>query len=63
MGQTLTRRHRGLFTIPVTPFTDDGTLDVDSLRRVVAFCVEAGTHGIVSPVNASEFTTLTPAER
>ncbi len=56
-------RHRGLFTIPVTPFTDDGALDVDSLRRLVAFCVEAGAHGIVAPVNASEFTTLSAEER
>jgi dihydrodipicolinate synthase/N-acetylneuraminate lyase len=57
------RGHRGLFTIPVTPFTDQGALDVESLRRLIAFCVEAGTHGIVAPVNASEFTTLTPEER
>ena len=56
-------RHRGLFTIPVTPFTAEGALDVDSLRRVIAFCVEGGAHGIVAPVNASEFTTLTPEER
>ena len=55
--------HRGLFTIPVTPFTDQGALDVASLRRLIAFCVEAGAHGIVAPVNASEFTTLTPEER
>jgi len=58
-----TARHRGLFTIPVTPFTDQGALDVDSLRRLITFCVEAGAHGIVAPVNASEFTTLTPEER
>ena len=57
------RGHRGLFTIPVTPFTAEGALDVDSLRRVIAFCVEGGAHGIVAPVNASEFTTLTPEER
>ncbi|MBI3971740.1 MAG: dihydrodipicolinate synthase family protein [Chloroflexi bacterium] len=56
-------RHRGLFAIPVTPFTEDGALDEASLRRVIAFCIEAGTHGIVTPVNASEFTTLTPEER
>src|SRR5438093_6125817 len=56
-------RHRGLFAIPVTPFTDSGALDEDSLRRVIVFCVEAGTHGIVTPVNASEFTTLTEVER
>ena len=31
-------RHRGLFTIPVTPFTPEGALDEDSLRRVLAFC-------------------------
>jgi 4-hydroxy-tetrahydrodipicolinate synthase len=55
--------HRGVFTIPVTPFTDDGALDVDSLRRVVAFCVETGAHGIVAPVNVGEFTTLTAGER
>ena len=56
-------RHRGLFTIPVTPFTEQGALDVQSLRRLIAFCVEAGAHGIVAPVNASEFTTLTAEER
>jgi len=56
-------RHRGLFTIPVTPFKDDAALDVDSLRRVVAFCLESGANGIVSPVNVSEFTTLSAAER
>lgn len=54
---------RGVFTIPCTPFTDTGALDVESLRREVGFCVEAGAHGIVSPVNASEFWTLTDDER
>ena len=57
------RRHRGLFAIPVTPFTDDGKLDENSLRRLISFCVEAGSHGIVTPVNASEFTTLSDDER
>jgi dihydrodipicolinate synthase/N-acetylneuraminate lyase len=56
-------RHRGLFTIPVTPFSPDGALDEDSLRRVLAFCFEAGAHGVVTPVNASEFSTLDPQER
>ncbi|MGI8424872.1 MAG: dihydrodipicolinate synthase family protein [Chloroflexota bacterium] len=63
MADVKGKGHRGLFTIPVTPFTDDGALDVDSLRRLIGFCVEAGAHGIVAPVNASEFTTLTPEER
>ena len=59
----MAEQHRGLFAIPVTPFTDDGVLDEGSLRRLIAFCVEAGSHGIVTPVNASEFTTLTDDER
>jgi len=54
---------RGVFTIPPTPFTDDGTLDLDSLTRLVEFCVDAGAHGVVGPVNASEAWTLSDAER
>jgi 4-hydroxy-tetrahydrodipicolinate synthase len=54
---------RGVFTIPCTPFDETGKLDVDSLRREVEFCLEAGAHGIVAPVNASEFWTLSDEER
>src|SRR5581483_10530071 len=59
------RQHtfRGVFAIPPTPFRDDGALDEESLRRCVDFCVAAGAHGIVAPVNASEFWTLTDDER
>jgi dihydrodipicolinate synthase/N-acetylneuraminate lyase len=54
---------RGIFAIPVTPFTSEGDLDIQSLRRCVEFCVTAGAGGIVAPVNASEFFTLTESER
>jgi dihydrodipicolinate synthase/N-acetylneuraminate lyase len=54
---------RGVFTIPVTPFSADGALDEGSLRRCVEFCVEAGAHGIVAPVNASEAPFLSDDER
>jgi 4-hydroxy-tetrahydrodipicolinate synthase len=54
---------RGVFTIPVTPFTPDGALDEGSLRRCLAFCVDAGAHGIVAPVNASEGPFLSDQER
>ena len=56
-------RWRGIFTIPVTPFGDDTEIDADSLRNQLDFCVEAGTAGIVHPVMASEFFTLTDEER
>jgi dihydrodipicolinate synthase/N-acetylneuraminate lyase len=63
-GQATDRdRFRGVFAIPVTPFDDGGDLDVASLRRCVDFCIQAGAHGIVAPVNASEFFTLTEGER
>ena len=58
-----TDRFRGVFAIPPTPFDDAGNLDETSLRRCVDFCVAAGAHGIVTPVNASEAIALTDAER
>lgn len=54
---------RGVFSIPCTPFTDDGALDLDGLGAVVEFCVDAGAHGIVAPVLASEAWTLSADER
>ncbi|MCD6519310.1 MAG: dihydrodipicolinate synthase family protein [Anaerolineae bacterium] len=54
---------RGIFTIPSTPFDERGQLDEEGLRRTVDFCIACGAHGIVSPVNASEFTRLTDEER
>jgi dihydrodipicolinate synthase/N-acetylneuraminate lyase len=54
---------RGVFAIPPTPFDDIGNVDETSLRRCVDFCIEAGSHGIVAPVNASESIALTDAER
>lgn len=54
---------RGVFTIPVTPFDSAGNLDEESLQRCVEFCIQAGAHGLVCPVNASEFSSLTDQER
>ncbi len=54
---------RGVYAIPVTPFDARGEVDEGTLRRCVQFCVEAGVHGIVAPMNASEFSSLTDDER
>lgn len=54
---------RGIFTIPTTPFKENGDVDEAGFRRVIDFCVDCGAHGLVYPVNASEFFTLTDAER
>lgn len=53
----------GVFTIPCTPFDDAGRIDLASLRSEIAFCLDAGAHGIVAPVAASEAWTLTDEER
>jgi len=54
---------RGIFTIPSTPFHEDGEIDIPSFRRIVDFCIECGAHGLLYPVNASEFTSLSDTER
>ncbi|HEV2106921.1 MAG TPA: dihydrodipicolinate synthase family protein [Thermomicrobiales bacterium] len=54
---------RGVYTIPVTPFNPQGDVDEESLKREVDWCVRAGAHGIVAPVNASEGPALTDDER
>ncbi len=54
---------RGVFTIPSTPFRENGEIDVASFRRMVDFCVACGAHGLVFPVNASEWTALSDEER
>ena len=54
---------RGVFAIPPTPFDDGDNVDEASLRRCVDFCVAAGAHGVVGPVNASESIALTDGER
>ena len=54
---------RGIFTIPTTPFDEKGEVDTESFRRVVDFCIDCGAHGLVYPVNASEFATLSDDER
>lgn len=59
----MTEQFRGVFTIPVTPFDRHGNLDEDSLKNEVDWCIRAGAHGIVAPVNASEAPTLTDDER
>ena len=45
------------------PLTSDIRFDEGGLRRIVDFCVGCGAHGLVYPVNASAFTTLTDEER
>lgn len=53
----------GVFPVVSTPFAADGGLLLDDLDRLTRYCAAAGAHGVVYPAIASEFATLTAAER
>lgn len=54
---------RGIFPIAQSPFTEANELDLDALARQVRFLDRCGAHGIVWPQLASEWDTLSAAER
>src|SRR5215467_13258487 len=54
---------RGIFPIMATPFTESGALDYEDLEREVDFLSRCGVHGMVWPQLASEYVTLSQAER
>jgi len=54
---------QGIFPVLQTPLNAQGDLDADSLRREVAFCIEAGAHGLVYPALGSELQYLSDRER
>jgi len=54
---------RGVFPIVVTPFHDNGSLDYDSLDRLIDHLLEQGAHGLGLFGNASEGYTLLACER
>lgn len=58
-----TGQFRGIYSIPVTPFKSDHSLDEASLKRCIEFILKAGAHGLVAPVNASEYFVLSDEER
>jgi len=53
----------GVFPIAITPFHDDGGIDIDSQRRLIRYVLEAGAHGIGLFGNASEGYALSSEER
>jgi 4-hydroxy-tetrahydrodipicolinate synthase len=53
----------GVITAMVTPFTEDGALDVESARRLAAYLVENGSHGLVVSGTTGEAPTLSDAEK
>jgi len=54
---------RGIFPIAQTPFTESDKLDLDALIEQVRFIDRGRVDGLVWPQMASEWSTLTEAER
>lgn len=54
---------RGSIAPVVTPFADDGALDVDSLRNLVRFQLEAGSHGVSLGGSTGEPSAQSASER
>jgi len=56
-------RHRGVFPVVPTTFTESGELDLDSQRRCVDFMIDAGSNGLSILANFSEQFVLSDDER
>ncbi len=54
---------RGVITAMVTPFADDGSLDLEAARRLARHLVEQGSHGLVVAGTTGEAPTLGDDEK
>jgi dihydrodipicolinate synthase/N-acetylneuraminate lyase len=57
------KKFRGIYGILTAAYKENMNLDEESIRRQVDFCIRGKGHGIVVPVNASEFIVLSDQER
>jgi 4-hydroxy-tetrahydrodipicolinate synthase len=53
---------KGVITAMATPFAEDGTVDLDGARRLAAYLLEHGSHGLVVAGTTGECPTLTDGE-
>ena len=59
---TIGRETRGVFVIAATPFTDNGSVDFDSIDRMVDFYIGKGASGLTILGVMGEANKLTPEE-
>jgi 4-hydroxy-tetrahydrodipicolinate synthase len=52
----------GILTAMATPFAEDGSVDLDASRRLAAYLLEHGSHGLVIAGTTGECPTLTDGE-
>jgi 4-hydroxy-tetrahydrodipicolinate synthase len=54
---------KGSYTVMVTPFAQDGSMDEGALRRFVDWQIEQGTQGLIPLGSTGEFLSMTRDER
>src|SRR5690242_8890463 len=54
---------RGTFTVMITPFAPDGSVDVGALRELVDWQIAQGIHGLIPLGSTGEFLSLSDAEK
>ena len=59
----MTEPLRGIYPALQATFDESGEIDIASMERQVAHCIEAGTHGLVFPVMGGELFYLSEPER
>lgn len=59
----MAERMRGIYPALQATFDASGQLDIPSMERQVAHCIERGTHGLVFPVMGGELFYLSESER
>ena len=58
-----TRQYHGLWPVMITPFTDKGEIDYESLERLIAWYEKGGATGLFAACQSSEIFYLSLAER
>ena len=59
----MVKMYKGIWPVAPTPFHDDGTLDLEGMKRVLDFMIDAGVDGICILANYSEQFVMSDEER
>ena len=53
---------RGVLAFPITPYAEDGSVDLDAVRQNASWLARSGMHALVAPSGTGELFSLTPDE-
>jgi len=59
----MTKLFRGVFTVMITPLTDDGAVDLKALAAFTDWQIREGIHGLIPLGSTGEFLSLSEEER